>query len=90
MARRIFQAYDPQWRATAWLGGRDSSGAWKTMQAKAYPSELCQCRVMAESYVDFFASTTEEGYDPLPDGASFILAALSEWDPYLADPRRPP
>lgn len=53
------------------------------MQAKAYPSNLC--KVMAEEYVAFAARAKEEGHDPMPEQASAALAALSAWDPYMAD-----
>eukprot|EP00438_Fugacium_kawagutii_P006272 Skav222659 [mRNA] locus=scaffold997:260550:261140:+ [translate_table: standard] len=83
MASRLYGAYIPRWRATSWLGGKSSSGEWKTMQAKAYPSRLCQ--VMAEEFAQFYHASAEDGLEPLPAGAEALIAALSSWDAYMDD-----
>ena len=84
-AQELFKQYQPGWRPTEWLGGRESGGGgWKTAKAKAYPPRMCQ--VIAETHLRHAESMTEEGHEPDPEMLEQALLALSPgFDPYLWD-----
>ena len=80
---QIFASYQPHWRPTQVLGGRDGS-TWKTTAAKAYPSELS--RLIANAFLEHSEDLISDGETPEPDGLSEALANLTKgWDPYLQD-----
>lgn len=63
--RAYLSGVQPEMEASSFLGGKNADGSWRTMQAKAYPAELC--RVIAAEYIAFYQKTSVEGFDPLPD-----------------------
>ena len=79
----IYGLYQPRWRPTEWVGGRDSSGkAWRTSKAKQYPPKLCQAIAMA--HLAQAASLHCEGEEPDPCGLSEVLQSLAQpFDGYL-------
>ena len=82
-AHKLFSHYQPHWRPSEWLGGKDSDGrAWKTAKAKAYPPLLC--KVIAESHMEFAATLQSDGNDVTPSGLEKAVEALDPgYDPYL-------
>ena len=82
-ARDLYKQYQPGWKPTEWLGGREKGNkGWKTSKAKAYPPRLCQ--VIAESHLRHARSLQEEGHEPDPELLAEAIAALSPgFDPYL-------
>ena len=82
-ARELYKQYQPGWKPTEWLGGREKgSKGWKTSKAKAYPPRLC--RVIAECHLRHAQSLQEEGHEPDPNLLAEAIAALSPgFDPYL-------
>ena len=80
----LYSQYDPKWRPTMVLGGKDSSERfWKTSHAKAYPPKLC--KIMAEQFLWFASTIQEEGVSAAPEGLGEALARLCCWDPYTMD-----
>lgn len=81
LAGQLYRAYQPHWRPSMVLGGRNADGTWRTSGAKAYPAEMC--RVLATAYTDFAAAQNEEGTTPMPLDAAEAISQLMQWDPYL-------
>ena len=81
----IYGLYQPRWRPTEWLGGRDSSGkAWRTSKAKQYPPKLCQAIAMA--HLAQAASLHCEGEESDPCGLLDVLQSLAQpFDGYMQE-----
>eukprot|EP00438_Fugacium_kawagutii_P030179 Skav207265 [mRNA] locus=scaffold434:14169:23378:- [translate_table: standard] len=75
--------YDLSWRPSYYLGGRTQSGAWRTTEAKAYPSTLC--RVLAAEYISFAAHQPYADGADIPEAAQAAIQKLCNWDPYMLD-----
>ena len=81
LERQIYQAYQPGWKATAWLGGRDEKGGWRTSEAKAYPPLLCW--LLANSYIEHDSKIQKAEEELTPVGLDDAIKALSQvYDPY--------
>ena len=79
-AARVFAHYDPHWRPTEVLTGKDGQ-SWRTSKAKAYPTQLS--KVIAQSHLHHFESLTFEGQEDEPAEMQFILEKLAQMhDPY--------
>lgn len=65
------------------LGGKDSSGSWRTMRAKEYPSLLC--KILAHQFAWY--NDTCEGCESVssPEGLDEMVIRLGQWDPYNLD-----
>ena len=82
LAKDLYSNYNPTWRPSMILGGKDQSGAWKTSAGKEYPSLLC--KVMALNYVKHYQQIAREGEEPDPAGLEERVNALGKiWDPYV-------
>ena len=82
LPRAIYQAYSPGWRASMTLGGKDSTGCWKTSEAKQYPSKLCQ--LVAEAFATHADKVPQSGEEADPAGLEDALMKLTwSWDPYM-------
>lgn len=81
-ASLLFEHYQPNWRPSERLGGRDSSGkAWKTARAKAYPPLLC--KAIEEAHLHYAEAMVCEAEDEEPTGLREALEALAQqYDPY--------
>lgn len=83
-AWRIFSGYQRGWKPSYTLGGRDETGkAWKTAQAKVYPTLLCQAiAAMLVEYDDRCRVTVPTA---APPDLAEAVSALTTWDPYSVD-----
>ena len=80
---QIYASYNPLWRATQVLGGREGR-TWRTTAAKEYPVELS--RLIANAFLEHSDDLASEGETLEPDGLQEALAHLTKgWDPYLHD-----
>ena len=82
-AHKLFSHYQPNWRPSEWLGGKDSGGrAWRTATAKAYPPMMC--KVIAEAHMEFPGTLKTDGFDPEPSALGNAVKALAPgFDPYF-------
>ena len=81
----LYAGYDPAWRATATLGGREN-GQWRTSKAKAYPAKLCQ--ILAQQHIEFATNQVCHGCTDDPPQLQEALHALANsYDPYLISSR---
>ena len=84
-ATLLFDHYQPNWRPTDRLGGREKdSKQWKTAKAKAYPPLLC--KAVVEAHLHFAETITCDHEEPEPEGLREALQALAQpFDPYSMD-----
>ena len=82
-ASELFNHYQPGWKPTEWLGGRESNKkGWRTAKAKAYPPLMC--KVIAEAHLRHAQSLKEEGFEEDPELLHQALKALTTgFDPYM-------
>ena len=82
-ALRLFSHYQPHWRPSEWLGGKDEDGrAWRTAKAKAYPPMMC--KVIAEAHLDYSRGVGTDGFEPEPEEMEEAIQALCPgFDPYM-------
>jgi len=90
LPQQLFALYQPHWRPTERLGGRNSDGkTWKTSRAKAYPPRLCQA--LAMSHLQHAAALQCEGFEEDPAGLDVVVEALAKgFDPYISRMRKGP
>ena len=81
LAAALFAAYDVNWRCTEQLGGRNSSGAWRTTRAKAYPPRLC--KILAEQFAWFSRQVDRDEQIGQVEHLEDLEALMRPWDPYL-------
>lgn len=83
LASMIYANYASGWSATSTLGGKDSQGRWKTMEAKEYPPLLS--RIIAAQFKWFDEQSSFSGSEDDPEGLSAAIEKLSKvWDPYAS------
>ena len=82
-AWRLYSHYQPNWRPSEWLGGKEKGGrAWRTAKAKAYPPAMC--KVIAEAHLEFASQLGTEGFEQEPEELAEAVKALNPgFDPYL-------
>ena len=82
LAFAIFREYQPFWRPTQVLGGRNADGkTWATSAAKEYPQKLCQ--IMATEFLRYHDVIQTHGHCEFPDELQIAIDSLTSWDPYM-------
>ena len=81
LPKALYEHYNPMWRATDALGGRNAHGkGWKTSQAKEYPPLMNL--IFAEEFLQFAANLECGGWHDDPEGTEEMVQHLGRWDPY--------
>ena len=81
LAAAIFTGYDPHWRCSEKLGGKSSSGAWKTTKAKAYPPRLC--KILADQFAWYANEVSRDEQIGTVEHLDDLEALMRPWAPFL-------